>query len=288
MAERAHFILRWRPVSPSPDPPPSSRSRTGLIEIAAQSACRGWSARPTKLADAVGVRGLHHRKTGDRFFSSMMVLRHPPAYPPASASCGFTTMPLSKRLTRRTCSACTSTERLRWRTPMPPCWAIAIAISASVTVSIADDRIGMLSVMSLCEARLHVDLRGITSDGAGLQQDIVKGQRFTDFHRSTSQYRDRNRKEFASFLHVENLDQSRLVLADNRRRRRQRFPATARVKHLHRRLRHTRASAVAAPIARSMPDPRAQNPPNGTSVTQKLLSKSQAAPLLWTSKPPPK
>ncbi len=58
---------------------------------------------------------------------------------------GSTTMPLSKRLTLRTSSACSSGVRLRWMTPMPPACAIAIASRASVTVSIAEERIGRLS-----------------------------------------------------------------------------------------------------------------------------------------------
>ena len=61
---------------------------------------------------------------------------------------GLTTIPLSKRLTARTAAACSSTSRLRWRTPIPPSWAMAIAMSASVTVSIADDSSGMLSGIS--------------------------------------------------------------------------------------------------------------------------------------------
>jgi len=57
---------------------------------------------------------------------------------------GFTTMPLSNRLTWRTCSACTSGVMLRWMHPMPPAWAIAMAIFVSVTVSIAEAMSGRL------------------------------------------------------------------------------------------------------------------------------------------------
>jgi hypothetical protein len=38
-------------------------------------------------------------------------------------------------------------SRLRWMTPMPPACAMAMASRDSVTVSIAADRIGMLSMI---------------------------------------------------------------------------------------------------------------------------------------------
>ncbi len=60
---------------------------------------------------------------------------------------GLTTMPLSKRFTRRTSSACWSGSRLRWMTPMPPACAMAMARRASVTVSMAEEMIGRFSVM---------------------------------------------------------------------------------------------------------------------------------------------
>ena len=51
---------------------------------------------------------------------------------------GLTTMPNSNFFTRRTCAACSSAVRFLWITPMPPSCAMAIAMAASVTVSIAD------------------------------------------------------------------------------------------------------------------------------------------------------
>jgi hypothetical protein len=60
---------------------------------------------------------------------------------------GLVTMPASDRLTRSACWACSSTERLRWSTPMPPWRAMATAMRASVTVSIAAETSGMRSVM---------------------------------------------------------------------------------------------------------------------------------------------
>ena len=55
---------------------------------------------------------------------------------------GSVTMPDSDRLTRSTWCAWSSIERLRCSTPMPPSRAIAIAIRASVTVSIAAESSG--------------------------------------------------------------------------------------------------------------------------------------------------
>src|SRR5260370_891734 len=58
---------------------------------------------------------------------------------------GLTTMPDSYFLTCRTWAAWPSTSKLRWMTPTPPACAIAIAMRASVTVSIAEATIGVLS-----------------------------------------------------------------------------------------------------------------------------------------------
>ncbi len=50
---------------------------------------------------------------------------------------GLTIMPLSERFTRSTSAACSSSGRFLWMTPSPPCWAMAMAIDDSVTVSMA-------------------------------------------------------------------------------------------------------------------------------------------------------
>jgi hypothetical protein len=60
---------------------------------------------------------------------------------------GLRIIPLSLRLTRSTSAACRSTVMFLWSTPMPPARAIAMAISASVTVSMAAETSGMLSGM---------------------------------------------------------------------------------------------------------------------------------------------
>ena len=61
---------------------------------------------------------------------------------------GFTTIPLSNFFTRRTCAACSSGVMFLWTTPMPPACAMAMAMLASVTVSIAAATSGMFSGMS--------------------------------------------------------------------------------------------------------------------------------------------
>ena len=74
-------------------------------------------------------------------------------------------MPASERLTISTWAACSSTERLRCSTPMPPWRAIAMAIRASVTVSIALETSGILSR----------DVAGQLGGGVGLARDQVRG-----------------------------------------------------------------------------------------------------------------
>ena len=60
---------------------------------------------------------------------------------------GSTIMPDSDRLTLSISPACCAMVRLRWTTPNPPCWAMAMARRDSVTVSMAADISGVVSVM---------------------------------------------------------------------------------------------------------------------------------------------
>ena len=60
---------------------------------------------------------------------------------------GLPTIPASDRFTRSTCPACSSIGRFRCSTPTPPCRAMAIAIRASVTVSMALETSGMRTAM---------------------------------------------------------------------------------------------------------------------------------------------
>ena len=87
---------------------------------------------------------------------------------------GLTTMPLSNRFTARTASHCSCTVRLRCRTPIPPNCAITIAMSASVTVSIADDSTGMLSAMPRVNWVAVSAMLGRTSDAPGTSRTSSK------------------------------------------------------------------------------------------------------------------
>ena len=57
-------------------------------------------------------------------------------------------MPDSNFLTWRTCAACSSGLRFLWITPIPPDCAMAIAMFASVTVSMAAEIRGICSEIS--------------------------------------------------------------------------------------------------------------------------------------------
>ncbi len=81
---------------------------------------------------------------------------------------GFTTMPDSNFLTWRTCAACASGSRLRWMTPMPPACAMAIAICVSVTVSMAEAMIGILTGIERVTRERISTSPGSTSDRPGL------------------------------------------------------------------------------------------------------------------------
>ena len=81
---------------------------------------------------------------------------------------GFTTMPDSNFFTWATWAACTSGSRLRWITPMPPACAMAMASRASVTVSMAEDMIGICrEIERVMREEMSTSL-GSTSEAAGL------------------------------------------------------------------------------------------------------------------------
>ncbi len=89
---------------------------------------------------------------------------------------GLTTIPDSNFLTRRTSPACRSGSRLRWMTPMPPAWAMAIAMAASVTVSIAEATMGMFRKMSrVIRERMSTSV-GRTSEKPGFNKHVVEGE----------------------------------------------------------------------------------------------------------------
>lgn len=83
-------------------------------------------------------------------------------------------MPETNRLTARTSAAWASMSRLRWITPIPPACAMAMAMRASVTVSIAEDSSGMFSPM-LRVTRVRVSaVEGRTEDAAGTRSTSSK------------------------------------------------------------------------------------------------------------------
>ena len=106
---------------------------------------------------------------------SSMIWRAVPTVSSGGSVIGSTMMPFSLRLTLSTSRVCCSIDMFLWMMPMPPSWARAMASSLSVTVSIGEETIGMLSRM------LRVScVRTSTSLGqdlavARLEQDIVEG-----------------------------------------------------------------------------------------------------------------
>ncbi len=90
----------------------------------------------------------------------------------SSASCsvavggrvtGSVIIPLWLRLTFCTSAAWSSMVRLRWITPMPPSRARAMAMRASVTLSIAAETIGTASTMSAANVAVVSTVSGSTS-----------------------------------------------------------------------------------------------------------------------------
>ena len=91
----------------------------------------------------------------------------------ASASCsravggsvtGSVIIPLWLRLTFCTSAAWASTLRLRWMTPMPPWRAMAMAMRASVTLSIAADTSGTVSTIPAANVAVVSTVSGSASE----------------------------------------------------------------------------------------------------------------------------
>ena len=93
---------------------------------------------------------------------------------PGARVIGSVIIPDSERLTLSTSVAWSSSERLRWMTPMPPSRARAIASLASVTVSMAAEMMGMRNSMELV-SRVRVETsEGSTVDAAGMSSTSSK------------------------------------------------------------------------------------------------------------------
>ena len=80
---------------------------------------------------------------------------------------GLVIIPASDRFTMSTCWAWSSTDRLRCSTPAPPMRAMAMAIRASVTVSMAEESSGTLSVSRRLSRAVVSASPGMTSEWAG-------------------------------------------------------------------------------------------------------------------------
>ncbi len=93
---------------------------------------------------------------------------------------GSTIMPDSERLTLSTSLTCSSIDRLRWTMPRPPSRARAIAIRASVTVSMAAERTGMAREIDFVSRVAVLAVAGSTVGLGGNEQHVVEGQTETD------------------------------------------------------------------------------------------------------------
>ena len=93
---------------------------------------------------------------------------------------GSTIMPLSERFTLSTSLACCSGVRLRWMIPIPPCWASAIAMCDSVTVSMAALTMGNVQADIARQLGLSVGQAGTTSERGRQQQHVVEGECLRD------------------------------------------------------------------------------------------------------------
>ena len=80
---------------------------------------------------------------------------------------GLTTTPVSAFLTLVTSSDWSEMLMFLWTMPIPPSRAIAIAVAASVTVSMADDTIGIASRMPGVSCVRTSTSLGMTSLSAG-------------------------------------------------------------------------------------------------------------------------
>ena len=87
---------------------------------------------------------------------------------------GSRTKPDSKRFTELTLAACSSIVIFRWITPIPPAWAIAIAMRDSVTVSMAADMIGTWRDMEEVSLVFRSTSAGRTADSAGKRRTSSK------------------------------------------------------------------------------------------------------------------
>jgi hypothetical protein len=95
--------------------------------------------------------------------------------------------PASNFLTMRTSLACWAAGMFLWMMPMPPHWAIVMARRASVTVSIAAERIGMFRRIPRVSGVARLTSRGRNVRVGRNERDVVESKRFgEDAHRPHS------------------------------------------------------------------------------------------------------
>src|ERR1700694_1563272 len=94
--------------------------------------------------------------------------------PSGESVIGLSIIPLSDRLTRSTSAAWRSIDMFLWMTPIPPARAIAIAISDSVTVSIAADAKGTLRGIPRVNSEVVLTSLGCTSECLGVRRTSSK------------------------------------------------------------------------------------------------------------------
>ena len=115
---------------------------------------------PNKVPSSLTTGRPEMRKRAHRSSTSWIVMS-------GFAVTGSVTMPDSERLTISTCSACSCEDKLRCKTPMPPWRAMAIAMRASVTVSIAADAKGIPKRVLRVNCAEVSTSDGTTLDSAG-------------------------------------------------------------------------------------------------------------------------
>ena len=142
------------------------------------TAVTGWSNRSSKRISrlvTIPVTRPPSSSTGtpEKFFSRMRATTSP-TVAEVETQTGSLMIPLSYFLTALTCSACSAGVMLRWTTPSPPDCARQMAARASVTVSIAAEMSGILSVMLREKALVRSTSCGRTSDRLGTSSTSSK------------------------------------------------------------------------------------------------------------------
>ena len=104
----------------------------------------------------------------------LMISRASPTVAPGGRVIGSTITPFSDRLTFSTSRACSFDRHVLVDDAQPPSCARAMASSASVTVSIGLDRIGMLSGILAVRWVLVSTCLGSSSENSRFEQHVVE------------------------------------------------------------------------------------------------------------------